>query len=307
MPVFPRPAATRRLSLTPIVASRVTGRHGGSIALARFVIRNTPAAAPRQAIIPIVRQGRSPRIVTKAWTPTLLGRRFQPPIPPSVRPTRRRGDEQARSHPGRIWQAVWIQLPVDSGDWYDVYGSPAADQPIAYDGPPLIRTQATSWTTGLLSAPGAWGFGTRAANSYGEEQNLDCSVTIVLDSLGNDITNRPSPPVGLRAFATPAGGIRVEWHYPPSRGVKAPTGFHVYIGTGGTPNYSTSVATAPIDEVILNSFVADLCGLTDGTTYTIGVRAYNASGEEGNTSMVSVTADTSGPSPVAGLSANTIV
>ncbi len=200
-----------------------------------------------------------------------------------------------------------IRLPFDSGNWYDVYGSPAVDRPIAYGGSPLIQIQATNWTTPLLAAPGAYRFGTRAANSYGEEQNLDCAISIVLDALGNDATNRPTPPIGLRAFATAAGGIRVEWHYPPTRGAGAPTGFHVYIGTGGTPNYSNSVAAVPFGAAILNSFVADLSGLTDGTTYAIGVRACNASGEEANTSMVSVTADASGPGPVASLNATTIV
>ena len=167
----------------------------------------------------------------------------------------------------------------------------------------MIQTQTTSWTTPLLSAPGTWSFGARAANNYGEEQNLDCAVTIVLDSLGNDVTNRPAPPVGLRAFATAAGGIRAEWYYPPTRGAKAPTGFHVYIGTGGTPNYAASVAAVPFAAVIHNSFVANLSGLTDGTTYSISVRAYNASGEEANTSTASVTADAMGPSAVSGLSA----
>jgi hypothetical protein len=202
---------------------------------------------------------------------------------------------------------VRVRLPFDSGNWYGVYGSPAADQPIPYGGSPLIQTQATSWTTALLSAPGAWSFGARAANNFGEEQNLDCAVTIVLDSLGNDVTNRPSPPVGLRAFATAAGGIRVEWYYPPTRGAKAPTGFRVYIGAGGTPNYSTAVATVPFDAAILNSFVANLSGLTDGTTYAIGVRAYNASGEEANTNTVSATADAAGPSAVTELTAIAVV
>jgi hypothetical protein len=202
---------------------------------------------------------------------------------------------------------VWIRLPFDSGGWYNVYGAPAAGQPIAYGGSPLSQTQATSFTTALPSAGAAWSFGARAANNCGEEQNLDCAVTIVLDSLGNDATNRPPAPVGLRAFATPAAGARVEWHYPPTRGVTAPTGFRIYIGIGGIPNYSAPSVTVPFDAVILNSCSAELSGLTDGVTYAIGVRAFNAWGEEANMSTVSVTADARGPSSVASLSATAIV
>src|SRR5262249_17738133 len=152
-----------------------------------------------------------------------------------------------------------------------------------------------------------WSFGTRAANGYGEEQNLDCAITIVLDALGNDATNRPSAPVGLRTFATPSAGARVEWHYPPTRGSTTPTGFHVYIGIGGVPDYSTPAAMVPFEAVILNSCSAEISGLTDGVTYAISVRAFNAWGEEVNTSTVSVTADATGPSSVASLSAMAIV
>jgi hypothetical protein len=191
--------------------------------------------------------------------------------------------------------------------WYTVYGSTAANQPIAYGGSTLAQTQSTSWTTPLRSAPGAWSFGVRAASAYGEEQNLDCAATIVLDSIGNDITNRPAPPTGMRAFATPAGGVRVEWHYPPARGVGAPAGFRVYLGQGASPDYSRPAATVPFDAAILNSCFASLSGLADGTTYAIGVRAYNAAGEETNTATASVVAGSSGPGAVASLSAAAVV
>ena len=55
-------------------------------------------------------------------------------------------------------------------------------------------------------------FGIRAFNSNGEEQNLDCAVTIVLDATGNDITNRPLPTDRTPGFAMPNGSIRVEWY-----------------------------------------------------------------------------------------------
>ena len=106
-------------------------------------------------------------------------------------------------------------------------------------------------------------FGVRAFNRYGmEEQNLDCGVTIVLDASGNDITQRPMPPTALRAFATAAGGIRVEWAYNTINPDPIPTGFHVYVGTGGTPELCVPAATVSFFSAIAGTFVANLAGLT---------------------------------------------
>jgi hypothetical protein len=69
------------------------------------------------------------------------------------------------------------------------------------------------------------------------------------------------------------------------------TGYHIYFGTGGTPNYASPVATVLFAAATANTFATNLPGLTDGTTYTIGVRAYIATAEEANTNTVTVTAD----------------
>ena len=193
-------------------------------------------------------------------------------------------------------------------DGYHVYGN-AGSGPI--DHGTLIATvsgaSTTFWTSPGLTAPGAWSFGVRAFNSNGEELNLDCAVTIMLDASGNDITNKPLPPSGVRAFATPGGGIRVEWYYPLTRGLTTPVGFSVYVGTGATPNYASPAATVLYSAGFFNMFVANIAGLNDGTTYTIGVRAYNSSGPEENTIAVSVTADAIGPAAVDSLFATAIV
>ena len=184
---------------------------------------------------------------------------------------------------------------------YNVYANNGLGGPIDFSAP-VATVASPTWTSGDLAAPGAWSFSVRAANANGEEQNLDCAVTIVLDGNGADITNRPAPPAGLRAFATAGGGVRVEWSYPPTRGPGTPAGFHVYIGTG-TPNYAAPVSAVPYSTGILSRFVANLAGLSGGTTYAIGVRSFNAVAEEANTATVSVTADSAGPLPVTGLTA----
>ena len=189
---------------------------------------------------------------------------------------------------------------------YNIYTNSGIGDPVDYS-TPIAALMSTTWTSSGLAVPGTWSFAIRAADGNGEEQNLDCAVTIVLDGSGNDITNRPAPPSGLRAFATASGGIRVEWYYPPTRGAKAPAGFNVYLGTGGAPSYATPAATISYATGIQSTFVANLSGLTDGTTYAIGVRSYNASGEEANTASLGVTADATGPLPVDHLTATTIV
>jgi hypothetical protein len=189
---------------------------------------------------------------------------------------------------------------------YKVYASDTVNDMIDYT-TPVATVTGTTWTSSSIAAAGAWSFGVRAYNSDGEEQNLDCAVTIVVDGFGNDITNRPMPPSGLRAFATPGGGIRVEWCYPLTRGPKAPTGFNVYLGTGGSPSYAVPIATVLYSAGLFNMFVANIAGLSDGTTYPVGVRAYNGSGEEQNTIAVSVTADAIGPAAVDSLIATAIV
>jgi hypothetical protein len=196
-----------------------------------------------------------------------------------------------------------------SGDLeYHIYSNTGAGDPINYT-TAIATTGLLEWTSSPLTFPGIWRFGVRAFNPVNslEEENLDCLITIILDASGNDITNRPLPPTALRAFATAGGGIRVEWAYNTINPSPVPTGFHVYIGTPGTPNYSLIVAAVSFQASIAGTFVANVAGLANGTTYTIGVRAYNATAEEPNTNTVNVTAISVGPTAVIDLAATAIV
>jgi hypothetical protein len=187
---------------------------------------------------------------------------------------------------------------------YHIYGNTGNADPINYSAI-LATPSGTDWTTDSLTFPGTWTFNVRAfdTSSNLEEGNLDCSITIVLDSSGKDITNRPGPPSALRAFAQTEGSIRVEWYYAPSAELFAPTGFHVYVGTGGSPDYGSPTATVSFTSGLANTFASTVSGLTNGTTYTFGVRAFNAIAEESNTNVISVVADTTGPSAVLSLTA----
>jgi hypothetical protein len=214
--------------------------------------------------------------------------------------------EPQPSYPGSVLDGRRSELLVGSG--YHVYSNTGSGDPINYaTSVATTLISDTTWTSTALAAPGAWKFGVRAFDSNGEEQNLDCAVTIVLDAFGNDITNQPLPPTGLRAFAMPGGSIRVEWYYPLTRGPTVPIGFNIYLGIGDAPNYTTPAATVLYSAGLFNVFVANIAGLSDGTTYAVGVRAYNGSGAEQNTIAVSVTADAIGPAAVDSLFATAIV
>ncbi|MHB1559513.1 MAG: fibronectin type III domain-containing protein [Isosphaeraceae bacterium] len=190
---------------------------------------------------------------------------------------------------------------------YHVYANSGASDPIQYASP-VAMTSGTSWTSATLG-PGTWSFGVRAydTSSGDEEENLDCAISVVLDALGNDVTNRPAPPSGLRALARPGGSIRVEWLYPPTRGPAAPSAFNVYLGSGNVPNESAPAANVPFAAGIRNAFAVDIPSLTGGVVYTVAVRAVNASGQDQGTATVSVIADAVGPAAVDGLMASAIV
>lgn len=108
--------------------------------------------------------------------------------------------------------------------------------------------------------------------------------------------------------ASPTGNanVRIEWFYPATRGAKLPVEFHVFKGTGGSPDYTTVIATVPYTSSIAGTYNTTISGLVNGTTYAFAVRAYNASGESLNSNVATATADSVGPNPIGSLTAVTI-
>jgi hypothetical protein len=133
---------------------------------------------------------------------------------------------------------------------------------------------------------------------------VDARARIVTDAGGVDVTGRPNPPTGLTARATAGGTAALAWTYNPLGQPSAPTGFHVYRGVGAV-DYTTPVATVAYSPG-LRSYRATISGLTHGTDYLIGVRAYNAAAEEPNAVTVGVTGDTTGPDAVDDLGATVV-
>ena len=184
---------------------------------------------------------------------------------------------------------------------YHVYANTGIGDPINYTSP-VATVWTTSWTSPPLSGSGTWSYDVRAFESTTglEEQNID-SVAIQVNASGNDVTNTPAAPVSLSVLARAGGSIRVDWAYPRISAGAAPTGFHVYLGSGGLPDYSNPVATVVAGTALLGQYTTLLKGLTNGVTYQVGVRAFNATAEEMNTFTKSVVALSVGPEAVVGL------
>ncbi|WP_165251171.1 fibronectin type III domain-containing protein [Paludisphaera soli] len=186
---------------------------------------------------------------------------------------------------------------------YTIYGNDGDGGPIDY-ATPLGTTTTTSWDTPPLEAPGVHRFGVRVTSAISglEEENIDAVVEIALDGAGVDVTARPRPVFNLRAYPLTGGLIRVEWAHPGSAGPTRPAGFRVYVGSP-TPDYGAPSATVPATGGRLaGTYRADLAGLSDGTTYAVAVRAYNATAEEPNPAYVLAKSDATPPDAIDGLS-----
>jgi hypothetical protein len=171
------------------------------------------------------------------------------------------------------------------------------DTSAAYAGP-----VDTPYTTGTLT-PGDWTFLVRVFDSGSglEEGNLEATFRVLIAPDGSDATGVPRAPTGLSARPDAAGTLAVSWVYflpygsagsASAAGRPAPTGFHVYAGTGPL-SYATPALTAPYQGA--DSSSVKLTGLTPGVPVTVAVRAFNAAGEEVN--AVTVTATPSGDAP----------
>ena len=98
---------------------------------------------------------------------------------------------------------------------YHIYENQGLGDPINY-AIPVGAVTRLNWTSGALNVPGQYRLGVRAfdASTGLEEQNVDAAVLLSLDAAGNDVSNVPLPPVGLRAFPKAGGAVRVEWICP---------------------------------------------------------------------------------------------
>jgi hypothetical protein len=189
---------------------------------------------------------------------------------------------------------------------YHIYSGNTSGGPVDYT-TPVATTASLSWTSGALAANTTINYAVRAFDTVSglEEANVDARVTVRTNASQLDITGRPNVPTSLTARATAAASLQVRWQYNPGGQGGAPTGFHVYAGTPSV-SYATPAATVAYVPGSVRPYQATLTSLTDGALYQVSVRAYNASGEESNTTVMSVTAKATGPKAVDSLTATVV-
>ena len=189
---------------------------------------------------------------------------------------------------------------------FNIYVNDGHGGPIDYS-VPFDTVYDTTWTSPVLSTPSSTKFGVRAFGPFGlEERNLDASVQLELDAQGDDVTWTPHPPIGVRALPLAGGRARIEWSAVATNPRRKPTGFNIYAQPLALSDYTTPAATIPFATDRAGTFAAEIGPLTDGVTYAIGVRAFNALGEEHNTTSANLVADASPPSSIGSLKASPI-
>jgi hypothetical protein len=183
--------------------------------------------------------------------------------------------------------------------FYHVYGNLGQGGQIDYT-TPIALVAGHTWTSTTVTVPGQYKLGVRAFDPITglEDQNIDAAIDLVIDAQGNDVTDVPPSPVGLRAFPVAGGKLRVEWTCPCGSTWRQPTGFHVYLSSGSSLDYSQPASTVLWSSSRSGSFSSDVSSLRDGMVYTVAVRSFNAVGEEPNKIALIVTADSTPPTAV---------
>jgi hypothetical protein len=189
---------------------------------------------------------------------------------------------------------------------YNIYQNDAAGGPVNLAAP-VATVAGLSWPSPALPTPADVTYLVRSFDTVSglEDQNGDARVTVEFDALGNCLDALPNPPAGLTATPRAGGAARVAWTYAPGGQGAAPSGFHVYVfPASGRPSYATPAATVSFtDSGVQNVFSTVLSGLTGGATCRVAVRAFNALGEEANTTSVPLTPSAVGPTAVVALTA----
>lgn len=163
---------------------------------------------------------------------------------------------------------------------YRIYGNDGAGGPVDVS-TPIATTSSLSYSLPALALNSDNLFLVRTHDTVTdlEDKSVEAIIRIVIDGSGADVSNRPAPPSLVTARISAAAKAFVTWiHSKVAPGGKS-VGFKVWMTAGGTVDYTASPnATVPVSFTRDYVYRTTLTGLTDGTLYTIGVRAYNATG-----------------------------
>ena len=131
------------------------------------------------------------------------------------------------------------------GCGYRVYGNDGTG--VVDFGTPMatLSTNVRHWLHAGLGYPGSWRFVVRAFNGAGSERNLDRTVAVELDAVGEMEPVRPNGVTGLSARAMAGGKVEVSWAHEASGEAVETTHFHVY-HDGGSGEIDYGIVTAEI-------------------------------------------------------------
>lgn len=214
---------------------------------------------------------------------------------------------------GRTANAVKIGTILTAGRFwvrtdrcYTVYRGQDGD--IDYDSVQAVMDLDDSEVTivGQDLPPGTiWRYIRRQVSDCGMESADSPVAVIPIDSAGDMIAATPNVPMDLQAEQVVGGKIKIKWRYSRLGQEISPTGFNIYIDSGGGFDFDT-----PDDTVAYNlggngEFEWESDALNDGDSYRFCVRSYTTgAGETQNTNYVAEVADSGGPDAVTGLTAS---
>lgn len=181
----------------------------------------------------------------------------------------------------------------------------------------IITSVLAGNTTFSIACPttGTWKVGIRAYTAAYTEDNVD--VTEEFELTGSPLEQgegKPNTPEGLVGVPGAAGIIDLYCTYDAYEEKTKGTQVNFYAddGAGGDIDYSSTVATATIDdhetgEMFTADILATTAALTDGSTYTFVAKTATAAGTESDASdTCDATADATAPDDITALAGEAV-
>jgi len=129
--------------------------------------------------------------------------------------------------------------------------------------------------------------------------------TIVIDEDGEMSLAAPNPPVSLTIEKVAGAKMQLRWRYTPIGEEISPTGFKIYMDSGGGFDFETPEDTVAYSQGRSGEHTWISGTLSHGQTYRFTVRSYRTgAGESANTDFVAAAADSQGPAAITGLAAS---
>ncbi len=146
-----------------------------------------------------------------------------------------------------------------------------------------------------------WHFVRRQTSECGLESADSLRCIVVIDADGNMRGQTPNRPSHITIERLSGGKLRLRWRYLQTGQEIIPTGFKIYMDSGGGFDFESPVAIVFYNRAVEFSWESE--ALEHGRPYKFIVRSYyKRGGESNNPNVVSAIADAQGPPAATGLS-----